>query len=219
MGVTLQGNSGTNAEVESTSRALRVTPKPVDYGSLGIYSMGAASGTMAAGLAANSPIVSYRWTHATNLAVIKRVRFSAGDTSTAFTAGLILIQLFAARSFSASDTGGTAWTTSGNNGKLRTSMATSLVGDIRASSTATLSAGTRTLDTQPLASLSSSIVATAGTPLFTSGLNVLFEAKAGDYPFVLAQNEGFVIQATVPATGTWQFSVDIQWEELSAYVP
>jgi len=29
------------------------------------------------------------------------------------------------------------------------------------------------------------------------------------HPEVLTQNEGFVIEATVPATGTWTFSVKV----------
>jgi len=34
---------------------------------------------------------------------------------------------------------------------------------------------------------------------------------------VLANNEGFVIEATVPATGVWFFDVKVDWEELAAY--
>jgi hypothetical protein len=214
MGVQIAG-SATNAEVEVATKALRVTPKPIDWGSLGIYSIAGVSGTMAAALAAASPIFSFRWT-TTNVAVIKRVSISAGGI-TAFTAGSFLLNLFAARSFSASDTGGTAATLTGNNQKLRTSMGTLTVGDIRWSATATLTAGTRTKDANPLASAVGSTTATAGTFLIPPTDLIL--AKAGDYPLVLAQNEGFVIEATVPATGTWQFAATVQWEELAAYVP
>jgi hypothetical protein len=215
MPVQLAGTSA-NAEVETASKALRITPKPVDWGSLGIYSMALVSGVMAAGLAANSPIVSFRWT-TSNLAIIKKIVFSAGNTATAFTAGTAIFNGFIARSFSASDTGGTAATLTGSNNKLRTSMGTMTVGDIRSSATATLSAGTRTKDTQPFASIASSIVATAGTIIVAP--TELFVPRPGEYPLVLAQNEGFVIEATVPATGTWSFAANVQWEELTAYVP
>jgi hypothetical protein len=34
---------------------------------------------------------------------------------------------------------------------------------------------------------------------------------------LLAQNEGFVVRATVPATGTWQFGVTVVWTEVASY--
>jgi hypothetical protein len=215
MPVQLAGTSA-NAEVETGSKALRITPKPIDYGALGIFSIAGVSGAMAAALGANSPIFSFRWT-TTNIAVLKKLVISAGNTATAFAAGVITFNAFVARSFSASDTGGTAATLTGNNQKLRTSMATTTVGDIRWSSTATLTAGTRTKDANPFASLSTSIPAVAGTPLIIP--SELFAPRPGEYPLVLAQNEGFVVEATVPATGTWTFSLTAQWEELAAYVP
>lgn len=218
MGTQILGNTSANiAEVESTSKALRVTPKPVDYGSLGIYSLAAPSGTMAAGLAAAAPVYSFRWTHATNLCVVKKVVISAGNTVTAFAAGICQFQLFAARSFSVSDSAGTSILPTGNFNKLRTSMGTTLLGDVRISSTAVLTVGTRTLDTNPLGSITVSVPAVAGTTIL--GPSALFQAQDGDYPCIFAQNEGMVIQTTVPATGTWTFSVQVQWEELTSYVP
>lgn len=35
--------------------------------------------------------------------------------------------------------------------------------------------------------------------------------------YVVAQNEGFIIRATVPATGTWTASFDVTWMELASY--
>lgn len=218
MAVQLAGNTAANvAEVEATTKALRITPKPIDYGSLGIYSLGQVTGTMTAGLTAGSPIWSFRWGNASNLAIVKRIWISAGNTATAFSAGTVKFDLFCARSFSASDTGGTSILPSGNQNKLRTSMATTLLTDVRISSTGTLTAGTRTLDTNPLASVSTSVPATAGTTIMPP--TDLFRASAGDYPIVLAQNEGLVIQATVPATGTWIGAVNVIWEELASYTP
>ena len=42
-------------------------------------------------------------------------------------------------------------------------------------------------------------------------------ANAGDYPMVLAANEGFVIQAVVPGTGVWNATVWVEWDEYAAY--
>jgi hypothetical protein len=189
MPLQIQGNSGTVAEVEQNTRALRAVLRPNDYGSLGIYSMSAVSGNMSAGLTANSPIFSFRWTDATRLALLRRVLFSAGNTGTAFTAGVASFQLFAARSFTASDSNGTALTVSGNNGKLRTSMGSSLIGDLRIASNTTLGVGTRTLDASPLGTISAGIPANAGQPIINPGV-ALFGTAAGDHPYVMAQNEG-----------------------------
>lgn len=209
------GNSGTIAEVESASRALRMVQRPDDYGSLGIYAGAAQSGTMAAGLAAGANIVSFRNSSA-NVYLVRRVFFNACGNTTAFAAGVFQINMFVARSFTASDSAGTAFTLTGNNLKRRTSMATSGVADIRASATAALTAGTRTLDAQACASLVTGITAAASLNIIPPG-TALWDQRASEYPLVCAQNEGFVIQATVPATGTWNFSVRILWEELTAY--
>ena len=214
MAVTLQGNGGTNVEVETNTRAMRTVIRPNDYGSLGIYSKAMTSGVMAAGLAAAATCWQFRWTQASNLALIKKVRVSAGGI-TAFTAGAVTFNLFPARVFTAVGSGGTAGTITGNNGKMRTSMATTGVADIRISSTAILTAGTWTLDTDPIAGITSSTTATAGIVLVPP--TDLFWHANSEYPIVLAQNEGLNLQATVPATGTWTFSVQVEWEELASF--
>lgn len=189
---------------------------PVTAGLTGSYAKGLASGTMAAGLAANAPVFSLRY-GGTGFAVIKRVTVSAGNAGTAFAAGVANFSLYDARAFTASDSGGTAATLTGNNGKLKTSFATTAVSDIRISSTATLTAGTRTLDTDPLGAVVVPISTTASSVMASSGTVLMDPKNAGDYPLVLATNEGFVIQATVPATGTWSFSVFVEWDEYQVY--
>ena len=190
---------------------------PVNIGPvvLGSYCMANKSGTMAAGLAASSPIFSYRYGGA-NLAIVRKVKFSAGDAGTAFAAGNFVFDLFAARGFTASDTGGAASTITGNNGKLRTSYATTAISDFRTATTATLTAGTRTLDASQLGSITSSDAATAGNPILTPS-DYLLGQNVGEQPLQLATNEGFVVQATVPATGTWVFSVQVCWDEVTAF--
>ena len=223
-GIQLVGNTNntTAVEVEANTKAMRAVIRPDDYGSLGMYSIGATSGTMAAGLAGGSPIFSFRNpTGSTAIVLVKRILLSAVGGSTGFTAGTGLISLFAARSFTASDTGGTDITpaAAANTGKLRTSMATTQTvgtGDIRISSTATLTAGTRTLDAQALASIATVCSATANTVMIPQATELWYQ-RAGEYPIVLAASEGFVIQATVTATGTWAFSVSVHWQELASY--
>ena len=222
MAIQVQGNGGVVAEVDGTTyRALRVTLRPVDYGALGSYRVSVISGTMAAGLAGASEVFQVRWTAATNLALIWGVQLDGmGGSATAFTAGFASFRLFIARGWSADGTGGNTATLTGNNNKLRTSMATSSMGTVRSSSTAALGAGTKTNDAQPVGQITYTIGTTA---------NVIYQIQVGLFgsnsledggnpaPIVLAQNEGVVMQATVPATGTWQFGATMSWSEVTSY--
>jgi hypothetical protein len=203
------GGGGAGCQPVTQTFRLPVTVGPTAV--LGSYSMGLDSGVMAAGLAGGSPVISFRY-GGSNLAIVRKVTISAGGTATAFTAGVATFDLFAARAFTASDTGGTAATLTTNNGKLRTSFATTAISDFRISSTAALAAGTRTLDATQLASVSSSVPATAGTPILVP--TSILDQRTSEQPLTLATNEGFVMQATVPATGTWTLSVTVSWDEV-----
>src|SRR5438874_1554269 len=102
----------------------------------GIYSIGSTSGTIGAGLAGGSNIYSFRWTSALLQCAVRRIMISAGDTSTAFTAGVFTFNAYVARAFTAVDSGGTSVLPAGNDGKLRTAFAPSALGDLRISNTA-----------------------------------------------------------------------------------
>jgi hypothetical protein len=216
MAIQLQGNGGTIAEVDGAGfRAIRTVNMPLDVNGLGSYRISHLSGTMAAGLAANSEILQYRWTDATRLASIHSVTLDGlSGSATAFAAGFGKVDMFVARSWTVAGGGGTPLTVTTNNGKMRTSHGTTLVGEIRASVTAACTAGTKTLDTQAVGQISLSF----GTVVSVQYANQvsLFDDN-GVHPLILAQNEGFVLRATVPATGTWQFGATIVWSEIAAY--
>lgn len=135
---------------------------------------------------------------------------------TAFTAGNALFEAVVARGFSVSDSGGNAVNLTGNNAKMKTSMGSSLVTDMRISSTATLTAGTRTLDASAMASVNFTVTTTAIASQLQGG-TLLFSPDGNEWPLVLVQNEGFIIRATVPATGTWTGYIQIRWEEVTAF--
>jgi hypothetical protein len=184
----------------------------------GSYAKALSTGTQAAGFTGGAILYSLRFTPTvtTNVAVIKRIMLSVGNAGTAFAAGEATFAVYAARAYTASPTGGTAATLTGNNGKLRTSFATTGMGDIRIGSTTNLTAGTATLDTDPIGGVTVGVPAVAGQAIV--GSVSLFDPKnAGDYALVLANNEGFVIEATVPATGTWTATVWVEWDEYSQY--
>lgn len=232
MAVIEGGTSAALVDTGSNTKALRVETLPTDVGSLGAYQIVATSGTVAAGLAAAAPVFSFRWGDATRACLIKRVAMVAKNGGTAFAAGAQLHELVVARSFSASDTGGTSVLPTGNSQKKRTSFGTTLATDMRIASTGTLTAGTRTLDGAPVGILRGLVPATsvsyvmvgagnnhipgAATTAFTMDFaNLYVQDSSDEWPLVLVQNEGFIIRSTVPATGTWDFSVLVQWTELA----
>lgn len=225
MAIQLQGNGGTVTEVDGTSyRALRVTNRPLDVGALGHYRISTATGTIAAALAASAELFQFRWTDATRLAVIHKILISAGANVAATAAGLVTLEAVVARGWTAAGTGGAAGAMGGNNQKTRTSMGTSLIGEIRTATTAALGAGTKTLDSQGVGN----VVIGIGTGAITVAADLtlipktdLLEMDANEpHPLVLAQNEGFVIRngATAwPASMTWALGVTVIWAEIAAY--
>lgn len=225
MAVIEGGTSGALAETgAAAAKGLHVTSKPHDYGSLGFYQVAPLSGAISAGLAANAEILQFRWTDTTRFAVIQKVSLVGMRATTAFAVGVIDFTLMAARGWTGAGTGGTALTLTGNNQKMRTSMGTSLVGEIRVVTTAALTAGTKTLDAHEIGRVTTHSSAGVGsaTPIIGSiylPIYDLFEhdAAGGGHPLVFAQNEGFVIRATVPATGVWNIGFMIKWGELSAF--
>lgn len=224
MAIQIQGNGGTVAEVDGTTfRALRVTGRPIDYGSLGFYRISMVTGTIAAALAANSELFQFRWTDATRFAIITRLAVSAGANVAATAAALLSLRATIARGWTADGSGGTLATMTGNNQKLRTSMGTSLVGTIRTATTAALGAGTKTLDSQDIGGVSYGI----GTGAITTSISLTIVPNTEiinmdsitDHPLVLAQNEGVVVRSGIinPAAMTWAATFSFEWAEVTAF--
>ena len=224
MAIEVQGLSGNLVEVDGAKfNAQRVTVRPIDHGSLGAYSYGGFTGILPAALAANSEIFQFRWTDATRLCVINGVKISAVVSTTFFAAGVpVQIDLIKSTGWSVAGTGGTPISPAALL-KKRTSMASSLVasGDIRIATTAALGAGTKTLETYAQASLNAPgpITASLNGQIIPPG-TLLYEADVehGEHPLTLVQNEGFSIRSVaVPATGTWQAAITVDWTEVTAY--
>jgi hypothetical protein len=92
------------------------------------------------------------------------------------------------------------------------------VTDIRIASTGTLTAGTRTLDTNPLARVDAWIGATtAGVGTTLVNTNLVFY-NINDYPIVLENNAGFVITNILASVVmVYRMTVNIEWFETDAY--
>jgi hypothetical protein len=204
------------ATVDSTLKTLRVAIKPDEQ--FGSYNLSTATGALT-GIAANAPIFSFRWAPGTsNYCVIKRISI-AFNCTTGFTAGQSMgYNLVVARNFLASDTVGTAVTAGySQNNKNRTSLYNSTVTDIRISAAAALTAGTRTLDGNPLATIYFyAQTTTAGTLLPTTNL---LSYNLNDYPLLLQNNEGFIITNALlmGAAGAGTAFVNVEWFETDGY--
>jgi hypothetical protein len=187
-------------------------PRP---GLVGSYMLGLANG-MSAGLGAGERFQA-RWSSATKLFVLRQFDIALSHGTTAFTAGTVVAMLSIARGWTADGTGGTAivFSTSNTN-KKRTSQALSAFSDtgVRIGSTADLGAGTKTIDTNPIAivrAFVSSAATTAETGVILAASLARFQDN--EYPIILAQDEGLTLDVEMPATGTYNLSITMQWDE------
>jgi hypothetical protein len=183
------------------------------------------SGTIAAGLAANSELFQFRYvTGASRVCIVMGVAVSAGANVAATAAALQSLRLTVARGWTAAGSGGSRATLTGNNQKLRTGHATTEVNDIGIATTGALTAGTKTLDAQDIGSVSYGV----GTGAITTSLSLnlvpqtdLLGEFVGSmaFPLILANQEGFVVRSGVtgPTGMTWQLAVNVIWSEVDGF--
>jgi hypothetical protein len=225
--ITIEGNAGTVAEVDGTTfRALRVTPRPVNYGTSGIYRIGARTGTLAASLGANSEFFQFRWTSTSAFALVTRIGLSAA-AATASTAGSSTVPFLVLSRFSSWSSvgaGGTVITPTSDTCKLRTSMATSVVGTVKIATTTTLGAGTKTADNAECGAVYMGLGLGALTTTVSTQLIAPFwifdSEEEANMPLVFRANQGFAIRVGnvgFPAGMTWALSVNVAWAEVSAF--
>lgn len=200
---------------------LHINAKPLPYGTLGHYAV-AVTLAIPVSASANGHRFAFRWTDATRLAVITRIRIwdlqLAAATATIYQGW----QGFIARSFTtAHTTNATALTITGNNMKKRTSMGTTLVGSITNSTNvaAGMTGQVATLDTSPFMELGTvQTITTPNTTLWSTERD--FGVADGAHPPVLAQNEGIIIvgpSIVSGAAGTQQLGIEFSWAEVSVF--
>lgn len=209
------------AQVDKTHAAIRTSLRPAEPGVLGSYTLALPSGVMAAALAAGSPIFAWQWLNKNVNTLIRRLRLIATTDGTAFAQGSAIFDLIRASALPAQYTGGATLSLLAKSNARATrfqpsqqQIANSAVGAIAIATTATLVAGAPapTLDNNAMGILLGSVGA---NPALTLASGYLVDPiEAARTPFELALNEGFVIRATVPITGTWKFGVEIDWDEI-----
>jgi hypothetical protein len=227
MAIQIQGACGDIIDVDGTTyRAVKVTLRPTDYGTLGQYRLSMQSGTMAAGLAAFAQIFQARWTDTPEIALIWGLSIDGMSGGTAsFTAGIGYFGMQIVRGWTVDGSGGTPATLTGNNQALRSSMQPSLFGAhgtgvIRVASTAALAAGTSTVDTQGVGQVYIAVGTVASAnylPQYCMYGSAALEEGGNPAPIVLSQNEGVSLVASLPASGTWKFGVSLSWSEVRSY--
>lgn len=215
------GASTDTLTIEPGQKSARVTARPTDVGSMGSYALSGTTGAIAAGMAANGVIFQFRWTSGAGVALIRKVSLGAASGATGFAAGTATCGMVAARAYTTTGTtGSTSIATTGSEGKRRTSHATSAVanGDLRISATAASTGQTWTLDTSNLSTVGPFTVGVAVQTNFIPPNTILWQPDfSAEWPLVLAQNEGFAVRCTVPATGVWSAVVSVEWTEVAAY--
>lgn len=210
-------NSTSLLTVDPTFNAIRNSEHPPEI--LGSYSVGLTSGALTV-VAAAGTVYSFRWAPptATQLCMIRRVEIGFSTVTAFTTAQSLQYSMQIARAFNANDTGGTsALFTQTNTGKHRTVMPTSAFaggGQIMIANTAANAAVTRTLDSQAIGFVQGASTA-IGTVLTSQPI---FQHQPGDYPIILANNEGFIINnvTTMGAVGVINLTVNVEWMELAA---
>jgi len=203
-----------------------VTSGPLPVGNGGAYRLSMQSGTMAASLGANAEIFQFRYvTGASRVCLVHGISISSAMNVAATAAALLAYRATIARAWTAAGSGGARASLIGNLQKLRTGHATSEVNDAGISTTAALTAGTKTLDTQDIGSVAFSAL-TGAITVTTDGILVPKTNLLGDFggtlafPLVLGNQEGFVIRAGAnahPAGMTWTFAVDVAWSEVDGF--
>ena len=220
MAIIQSGATSDLLTVETTHKAARVTTRPPE--ALGHFHLAVPTGLLAtASVAANGPLFSMRYAPGTpTVAVITKVRVGFAQLVGWTAANAHEFGLYVARSWTVSDSGGTQVVVTGNTNKARTTFDPSGMTDVRVASNVTFTAGTRTLDTNAmgLTVIPTSQVA-AGSATYPFIQEMIFDHSTADYPIVLQNNEGIVINnITVwPAAGTAKMVFNVEWFETSAY--
>jgi hypothetical protein len=220
-------NIDTWTQVDPTHDALRTSPRPVETQTDpqgpagGHFSINAQSGTMAAGIASAAQVFQVRWApSSTILFGLKKLKIQA-STLTGFAATALgaPLQLFLGHGSTANGAGGTLISFGGNTNRHRASMAPSAfttTGEVRAATTAALTAATNQgLEGNPIGGC----MGAPNAAISQSPEMYLWDLRdAGDHPILLLPGDTLAVLTLNPAaTGTWVFTVTMDWFETVTY--
>ncbi|MFA5377268.1 MAG: hypothetical protein WC455_16075 [Dehalococcoidia bacterium] len=181
----------------------------------GAYRISLKSGATTV-LNAGDCVWSCRWTSTTLRAIIQKLRVNWVVTTAFDAAQLLDYGLYFARAFTATDSAGTASTLTGDNCKLDTNFPTTAFADIEIATAAAVTAGTRTLDSQPLVTRNGWATTTAGTVAADPNVEYQFGTLDATNPITLRADEGLALNVltTMGASGVVRVYVEMEWTEV-----
>lgn len=190
---------------------------PLEYAGGGMYMLTASSGILPNSTALTDvPIFSFMWPGTSDpipyYASVRRLRMSAWANNI-FLGGVAIFKVFAARAWNNFDSGGISANFTSPNNQLRTSMHGSRA-MMTIANTAPLTPGVRTLDAAPMDCQVFATPTDTAKPFTSSRMN-LFERLQGEHSLLLDRYEGLVVTVTLPAGGPWQFTMGVEWDELT----
>lgn len=213
-GVNPIGATGTQSEVDSAYKNLRVRAVP---GTRNCYALSSISGTIGAALAANSSVFAMRVDPGSSKnAWIRRLRISY-TTIVAYTTPVTAGRRLAVyRGSNAAASGGTGISTTIpglDSTAANSEVQTSEGGDARISTTGALTVTGITFEAQELLTMPLVHVGAAGA--FTEQI---WEWDDFEHPPVLRAGQLLAIRnpAAMDAAGTWQLAVTVDWCEYTA---
>jgi hypothetical protein len=220
------GSQLTPLIIDPTFGAARVVLKPDEWNGAvagfngGHYSTAFESGLLT-GVAAAGAVFSFR-APPSGVALLKKLRVGWVLTTAYTTAQATDFDVIKCTGFTASDSGGTTLTpaaqTNTSTNKKRTSlMNSSALADLRISTTAALTAGTKVQDAFPFAVLNYPKQSATNTALVTGTelVDLYIQNAMAEHPMTFQPNEGFNIRAVTAmgATGVIKLYVKVEWVE------
>lgn len=212
-------NTNVNAQVDSSTNALRTSLKPTEWvqGSIigGHYSIGASTGTIAAAIASAAQVFQVRWADPAKLFILKKLTVQCGTVAAFTTLAGCQLELIIGHGSTANGSSGTALAPTSISNKMRGVMASTAFatsGEIRIATTAALTAATgQTLEPAAV----SECMGAPGTLLAQSPVMNLFEERDfGTHPLVLGAGDTLAVRTiNVGATGTWIACFTMEWLE------
>lgn len=197
--------------IDPTAKAARATLRPNEV--TGAYGWTATSGSIAAATAAG---VLFTWKYTgSGVAVLRKIHVGLQVTTAYTQGGIRMSSYFVRTAFTQGGGNGTLVTLTGNNGKRRTSHATTTAAAYICTTTGITGDTATGEDATPFGSLVLNLPASIGVVV----PQTLYQDDPTDHPLVFAQNEGFRIKndTAFAATGVSNLIVMVEYDEMAAY--
>jgi hypothetical protein len=215
MAIIQSGVSDATLTIETAFNSARVTHFPRTV--IGSYLISTNTGSIAASTAANSVLWTFKNTGTTTV-VVRQISVGLQIT-TAYTKGSLRLSAFVVRApYTQGTTNATLQTTSGNNGKKRTSHATSTAVIYACTTTGITGESAAAEDTTPFATALLDLTNAISTQP-QSGLATMFQIDPTEFPLIIEPDEGIRIKnpTAFAATGISTLIVNIDYDEVTTY--